>query len=345
MRIAQVTPVYPPYRGGMGAVAFEYTERLRALGHTVEVFTPRRLRFGNAGWMPNLPFLRGFDVIHLHYPFFGGAEPLTLCPVRSRTPLVVTYHMDADAPGVKGMIFKTHRALLQPFILAKASKVLVSSLDYAEHSGLASFLKKYPDRVIEMPFGIDVPSVPSVPSVSFTVLFVGGLDSAHAFKGVPVLLQAIARVPEAHLVIVGDGDLRPSFETQAKALGLAERVTFLGSLSPERLRETFRNASVHVLPSVSRAEAFGLVTLEAAAAGIPSVVSDLPGVRTLVEHGKTGLRTSPGDVPALAQAIQRLLNNREERERMGLAARERVKQYEWGGLMEKLVHVYREVTT
>ncbi len=98
MRIAQVTPVYPPYRGGMGRVAFEYTERLRSRGHDVHVFTPRhgepdditqrdadyvhriqaRLSVGNAGLLPSLPTdLVGFDIVHLHYPFYGGAEPVT----------------------------------------------------------------------------------------------------------------------------------------------------------------------------------------------------------------------------------------------------------------------------
>src|SRR5689334_19040947 len=95
MRIAHVVPVYPPRRGGMGQVAYEYTERLRARGHSVHVFTPRyadaptatvpdyvhRVRppvhFGNAAALPSLLWqLAPFDLIHLHYPFYGGAEPV-----------------------------------------------------------------------------------------------------------------------------------------------------------------------------------------------------------------------------------------------------------------------------
>ena len=77
MRIAQVTPVYPPYRGGMARVAFEYTERLRARGHEVEVCSPS-VRAGNAGLLLSRPStLAGFDIVHLHYPFIFGSE-LTL---------------------------------------------------------------------------------------------------------------------------------------------------------------------------------------------------------------------------------------------------------------------------
>ncbi|MEK7665661.1 MAG: glycosyltransferase family 4 protein [Patescibacteria group bacterium] len=348
MRIAQVTPVYPPYRGGMGSIAQEYTEQLRALGHTVGVFTPRRFRFGNAGWMPSLAFVgSAFDVVHLHYPFFGGAEPLTLCPIRAHCPIVITYHMDAMADGLKGKIFESHRKLLQPFILDKAEKVLVSSLDYAQNSGLAPFLRKHPERVVEMPFGVDVEmsnphsmtldsTIPSAP-----ILFVGGLDTAHAFKGVPVLLRAMREVPEAHLTIVGDGDIRHSYEALAVELGIADRVEFLGSVSQGVLAEIYGNALIHVLPSTSGAEAFGLVTLEAGSRGIPSIVSDLPGVRTLVRHGETGLVVPAGDPQALAEALRSLLHNPDLRVKMGLTARERVrKEYRWDVLMDRLVNVY-----
>ncbi len=340
MKIAQVTPVYPPYRGGIGSIAEGYTDRLRALGHTVEVFSPW-LRIGNAGFLSlsQLRRLKEFDLVHLHYPFFGGAELIAVCG--GLPPCIITYHMDAMAGGVKGKIFELHRKFLQPLILAKASKVLVSSLDYAKHSGLAPFFAKYPERVTELPFGVDVPSATSVPTVPSQLLFVGGLDTAHAFKGVSVLLQAMRELPEARLQIVGDGNLRQSYEAQARELGIENRIEFLGSLSPQALQQTYRNAAIHVLPSTSRAEAFGLVTLEAASHGIPSIVSDLPGVRTLVQDGVTGFRTSLGDVPALAQAISHLLQDQPLREKMGQAAREWVvKEYDWEVLMKHLMEVY-----
>lgn len=142
-------------------------------------------------------------------------------------------------------------------------------------------------------------------------------------------------------MIVGDGDLRPSFEARARQLGVSLRIEFLGSVSPEVLLQTYRQASIHVLPSTSSAEAFGLVTLEAASHGIPSIVSDLPGVRTTVRHGQTGLVVPAGNPQALASALRSLWHDDAWRVKMGLAARERVlREFEWDGLMKRLIAVY-----
>ncbi|MEK9131176.1 MAG: hypothetical protein AAB429_03635, partial [Patescibacteria group bacterium] len=123
MRIAQVTPVYPPYRGGIGQIAKEYGDRLTALGHTVEVFTPW-LKIGNAGFLSwsQLRRLRSFDIIHLHYPFYGAAEQFVI--TLGLSPLILTYHMDATADGFKGKVFDLHRRLIQPLILRRAKKIL-----------------------------------------------------------------------------------------------------------------------------------------------------------------------------------------------------------------------------
>ncbi len=114
-KIAQVVCTYPPYRGGMGHVAFEYTTRLRDRGYNVHVFTTRHrepvsdpeyvhrlssiVQIGNAGVMPSLyKRIAGFDLVHLHYPFYGGAEPTVIRKsIRHDQGLVMTYHMDAVA--------------------------------------------------------------------------------------------------------------------------------------------------------------------------------------------------------------------------------------------------------
>ena len=156
MRIAQVTPVYPPYRGGMARVAFEYTERLRARGHEVEVCSPS-VRAGNAGLL-HPSALVGFDIVHLHYPFYGGAEPVAHARSSGQIrTLVVTYHMDATAVGLKGAVFDAHREAVQPWILSQADALLVSSRDYATTSALAQ-IDGVLDRVEVCPFGVDLAS-------------------------------------------------------------------------------------------------------------------------------------------------------------------------------------------
>jgi glycosyltransferase involved in cell wall biosynthesis len=378
MRIAQVTPVYPPYRGGMARVAFEYTERLRAREHDVHVFTPQHgetnevdlrdsdyvhripapLRVGNAGLLPSLPSdLASFDIVHLHYPFYGGAEPVA----RARSSgqiraLVVTYHMEATASGLKGTVFDVHRETVQPWILSHADKLLVSSRDYAASSAFAR-VDSALDQVDVCPFGVDLnrfhpgaePALRTsldIDEFSPVILFVGSLDAAHRFKGLDLLFTALTRQPHLswHLVVVGDGDDRARFEREATERRLMLRTIFAGDVSDEMLPRYYRLADVHVLPSTSRAEAFGLVTLEAAATGVPSIVPDLPGVRTNVVHGTTGLIVPAGDAGALDAALRDLLSSPERREQLGRDARSRVeRECQWAPLIEQLEAVYQTV--
>lgn len=355
MRIAQVTPVYPPYKGGMGSVAYEYTERLKAFGQIVEVFTPA-WKIGNAGFLSfkQLRAINQCDVVHLHYPFYGGAEMLALF---CRKPIVCTYHMDATASGIKGAIFSLHRWLLQPFVLWRAVMILVSSLDYAKSSALRRWMRG--NRVHELSFGVDIRRFHPVateieaelrqrahiPAKVPILLFVGGLDQAHAFKGLSVLLSAFATLADtsAHLLIVGDGNRRSAFEAEAKQLPYASRIHFAGAVSQEDLPAYYRLVDVHVFPSTSPAEAFGLVALEAAASGIPTIASNLPGVRTVVQDEQTGLLVTPNNPQVLKGAIERLLNDSALREKLGNAARKRaVETYDWEKLHQRLVGFYED---
>jgi len=372
MRIAQVTPVYPPYRGGIGAVAFEYTERLRERGHDVQVFTPDYGRgvplpfqggsdeyvhllkpliaIGNAAVTPSLRTrLNDFDVVHLHYPFFGGSEFVWLAKNVSNKPLVTTYHMDVFAGGLKGLVFKTHGELLKRMVLAASDRVLVSSLDYAMNSSIKNYVSNNLETVIEMPFVIDADVFQPVSQENEVprIIFVGGLDQAHYFKGVPVLLRALQELRDLpwELTIVGEGTLRPTYEKMTETLGFADRVTFAGSASPEELVSLYQQSDLHVLPAVDSSEAFGIVTLEAAASGIPSIVSDLPGVRTVIEEGKTGLIARPGDSRSLASALEDLLTNHGRRKQYGIDARKRVQEkYAWPVLLDRLEKVYFSLT-
>lgn len=333
MRIAVVVSTYPPYPGGMGNAAAAHAEALKAAGHDVTVFSPGRglrplFRIGNSACAPQLWWkLRGFDVVELHYPFFGGAEWVWFWKsiFGRRKRLAIMYHMDAVGSGISGAIFRLYRALFLKPILKSADVVLTSSRDYLA-SSQASFIKDDP-RMRETPFGVDVARFSPAPSSAHrAVLFIGGLDRAHYFKGVPTLLEAVARVPTATLLVAGDGDLRKDYEAQAVALGLGARVRFLGRVPDAELPDLYRSAAVHVLPSIDRSEAFGIVTLEAAASGVPSVVSDLPGVRSVVEPGVTGLLVAPSDPAALAAALAGLLADSARAEAMGRSARARAER-------------------
>ncbi len=373
MKIAQVVSTYPPYRGGMGAVAHAYTERLRARGHDVHVYTPRYravqydpeyvhrvpspLHIGNAGVVPSLfSRLKGFDVVHLHYPFFGGAEPVIVRKaIRPDQALVLTYHMDPVARGLKGALFEAHRRALLPWIVSRADRILVSSRDYAASSALSQIPHAL-DRLEIHPFGVDLERFHpghdpefrqslGIPDGIPVMLFVGALDPAHHFKGLPVLLEALEVLSgKWHALIIGEGSLRASFMANVAQKSYGDRVHFVGGIPDEDLPRYYRAADIHCFPSTERAEAFGLVALEAAASGIPSIASDLPGVRSVVLDGETGLLVPPSDATALRHSLELLLVHGELRERLGLSARKRAEaEFAWDPLVSRLEKTYREV--
>jgi glycosyltransferase involved in cell wall biosynthesis len=337
MKVAVIVSTFPPYKGGMGNVAAAHAEAFRRAGHEVAILAPGNglrplLRFGNAAWAPQLLWkLRRFDVVELHYPFFGGAEWVWLWKrlFGRRTPLVVVYHMDTVGRGPLGLIFTAYRALLLAPILRAADRIVVTSRDYLASSQAAAFADD--PRVREVPLSVDIGRFrPDGEGTGKTALFVGALDRAHYFKGVDILLEAFTStlkvVPDARLVLVGEGDRRAVYERKAFELGLAGHLQFVGKVPDEDLPHRYRRARFLVLPSVDRSEAFGMVTLEAAASGTPAIVSDLPGVRTTVEEDVTGVRVPPGDVKALSRAMTDLFVAEDRAKRMGRAARQRAER-------------------
>ena len=370
MRIAHVVSTYPPYRGGMGAVAHTYATRLRARGHEVTVFTPEwrekaereagvvrlrpMVRYGNAAVLPQLrKRLDGFDVVHLHYPFFGGAVPTVLA---GDVPRVMTYHMDPVAGGVRGGIFQFYQRAVLPFITRRVERILVSSTDYAETSALQR-IRGALDKVEEHPFGVDfdrfypgkAPDLRrelGIAEKTPVMVFVGGLDPAHHFKGVDVLLRALGGLQQEEwaCVIVGSGSLRASLEATVNGRPEGDRVHFVGSVSDADLPKYYRMADLHVFPSTERAEAFGLVALEAAASGTPSIASDLPGVRTVVADGETGILVPPRDVVALRSTISALLTDDDRRRTLGQRAAKRAREkFSREPLIDRLEETYESV--
>ncbi|MCU0490676.1 MAG: glycosyltransferase family 4 protein, partial [Chloroflexaceae bacterium] len=359
LRVAHVTATFPPYRGGTGNVCYHNARELAWRGHMVEVitaavpgapaleerdgFTIRRLRpllrVGNAPVLPGLLHaLQGFDLIHLHYPFFGG-ELTTLAAALRRTPLVITYHQDVFLPGVMGLIATSLRHTLGRATLRHATRLLFTSADYGRASYVRPMLGGREWTLGELPNGVDVRRFCPGPADQalrlrhglqpddHVLLLVAGLDQAHAFKGVAVLLQALTRLsPTFKAVLVGDGDMRDGYVASAAALGLGQRVVFAGRVSDDDLPNYYRSADVTVLPSVTMGEAFGLVLVESFACGTPVIASNLPGVRTVVQHGQDGLLVAPGEAAALADAIQQLCQHPDRGATMGQRGRQRVER-------------------
>lgn len=151
--------------------------------------------------------------------------------------------------------------------------------------------------------------------------FVGRLA---AVKGLPVLLDALERVPDATLTLVGDGPDRAALEQRARDLGVADRVAFPGYLDQSGVRAVLRETDVFVMSSF--AEGVPVVLMEAMAHGVPVVATRIAGVAELVEDGVSGRLVAPGDVDELAESLNELLGDADLRASMGREGRARVER-------------------
>lgn len=375
MKLAIVSPVFPPYRSGMGTVVQENAQMAAEAGYETYVFTPwyRVVRaalrnekrdgitihrlfplfsFGNAAVLPQLFWkLRRVDCIHLHYPALGMEIPVLFWSLLGKKVLT-TYHMDLVGKSVvMRAIFRLYSAIFLPLVMRCSSIVFVTSYDYAATSPLiGSFFKKYRAHFIELPCSVDTerffPHVSGQPGdLEPYILFVGALDAAHYSKGVLVLLEALSlvcrdpssldyarddrnalRMTDCKLVIIGDGDMRKSYEDRAQALGIAGRTHFAGSVGHDELPCWYAGAQCLVLPSTDATEAFGVVIIEAAASGVPAIASNLRGVRSVIKDGVTGFLVEPKSAHALHEKIRWMIDNPNEARAMGAAARTRVKE-------------------
>ncbi|MFA6513746.1 MAG: glycosyltransferase family 4 protein [Patescibacteria group bacterium] len=357
MKIAQIVCAFPPYAGGIGNSAFTLYELLSDK-HEITNFTPNNLkpllRHGHGAFLPQLLWkLKNFDFIYLHYPFFGTAEVVWLFKLFFKKPkLAIIYHMDVKNSSLTKRILGLPSLAIRNSLLKQADVIITGSLDYIKNSQIKNFYDTCPDKFKEIPFGIDLekfkPKPINLPSENkilaktkslirivndlfikkgrkdrLEIIFVGGLDKAHYFKGVNILLNSLFKLdPKGwYLNIVGDGDLRPEYEALTKKLNLEKRIKFLGKTSDEELVHSLQNADLLILPSINSNEAFGLVLIEALACGVPVIASNLPGVRSVFEDKREGLLVEPGNVEDLKQKLEFILNNENIRREMAKAAR------------------------
>jgi rhamnosyl/mannosyltransferase len=165
------------------------------------------------------------------------------------------------------------------------------------------------------------------------------------YKGVHVLIEAMRELPNARLVVVGTGMMERAWRARAQELGVAERIEFAGDVPDTQLPGYFAACDIFVLPSSERSEAFGIVQLEAMAAGKPVVCTELgTGTSFVNVDGETGLVVPARDAPALASAIQKLSDDPGLRARMGAAGRARVRaEFTREKMVARVMQVYAEV--
>ncbi|MBU4217235.1 glycosyltransferase family 4 protein [Candidatus Parcubacteria bacterium] len=375
MKILQINCVYPPYKSGMSNSVARFGEQLVAAGDEATVMTldfghkaeeviggvkvirlKPWLRLGLAGFLPQLLWkLRGYDAVVLHYPFFGAAEVVWLAKLLygKKIKLFIYYHMDTGELVGLARALSLPARMIKTMLFRQAEKIMVSSLDYAEHGAIGDYYLRNKEQFVEIPFGVDIEKFKCVKCSSKTdpsqdgelnfvldILFVAALDRAHYFKGVDILLHAVGRLRERgisnwRLNIVGDGDMRREYELLAKSLNIGDRVVFRGRLSDEELVNIYKTVNLFILSSINNHEAFGIVLIEAMASGNPVVASNLPGVRSVFVDGEQGFLSRPGDIEDLKKKIALFVQDENLSRTMGNRARRLVEEKYSLGVMGK----------
>lgn len=210
--------------------------------------------------------------------------------------------------------------------LSLSHKVVLVSQEMRE--SLASLYPHHEGKLAVIPNGVgeDLVALPAVGEErkaedhSITLLSVANLVAG---KGIDVLLRALPRIRgRCSLVIVGDGPQRASLESLAQRLLIGDAVTFVGQVAPDRVKDYLRSADIFVLPSYSEGRPNSLI--EAMAAGRAVVATDIAGVRELVDSGSNGLLVAPGKAELLAEALDAMVGDFEQRRAFGRAARETI---------------------
>jgi phosphatidylinositol alpha-mannosyltransferase len=372
MKLALVSPYDFAYPGGVTEHVAHLAGEFRARGHEVHIIAPSSddeteptlavdapvHRIGRVVSIPangsvaritlslrsylqakRLLNEEQFDLIHLHEPMMP-ALPLTVLR-HSGTTNVGTFHAFRNTP----LAYFYGKPILQPFFRKLHGHIAVSS-------AAREFVGEYfPSDYRVIPNGINFPRFntryPPLEELADgrpTVLFVGRLEKR---KGLRFLLRAwpmvLRRQPEARLVVVGRGRPLEGYKRFAARQGWSPAdVLFAGYVSSEDLPRYYQSCDVFCAPNTGQ-ESFGIVLLEAMAAGAPIVASDIPGYRDVVTSGEEGLLVERQNPGALADAVCRLLGNPELRASMRRAGQLKARDFDWPRVAAQVLEFYEEI--
>lgn len=361
--------IYPPVQGGIERTIYNLSRlsrerfdvrvivarRGRGLGLERDAAGVRVTEVASLGRMLSTPLAPGFvgalrrcraDLFHFHIPHPTGEFAFLLSGLK--TPAVATYHSDVVRQRVT---MKVYGPLFQRF-LSRMNVIMPTSGRYLDSS---EPLRAHRDRCRVVPLGIPLEDYALNDERRRRAeelrrrhgefaLFLGML---RAYKGLPFLLDALARLPNAKVLIAGEGPMLPALREQAARLNLGGRIEFLGRVNDEEAVALLHAATIFVMPSHQRSEAFGLSQIEAMTCGLPVISTDLPtGVPEVNRHGESGLIVPAADPAALAEAMRTLFANPRWRAELGEGGRRRAQEnYRAETMAENVMRVYENVLT
>jgi len=362
MRIGIVCPYSWDIPGGVQAHVRDLAEKLMELGHTVSVLAPgdeempglppyvviagkavpipyngsvARLQFGMVSAARVRRWLKdgAFDVVHVHEPAPPSLSLLT-CMIHDG-PLVATFH----AATVRSRFLSMFDSVLQPFLEKISGRIAVSPAArkvIVEHLGGDAVV--IPNGVAVSHF-VDAQPLPGYPREGGTIGFIGRYDEPR--KGMDVLVAAIEQLlpkrKQLQLVVAGRGEEEAFRESLSPAL--AKRVVMLGQVSEADKASMLRSVDIYVAPNTGQ-ESFGIILLEAMAAGTAVAASDLDAFRRVLGGGKAGQLFATGDSAALADALGHLLDDPASRTRLIAAGRRAVAPFDWNLVTAQILRVY-----
>ncbi len=373
-RVVHLAKFYPPDAGGMETVVASLARGAAAAGWAVDVVcfasassagapmpcgmrvyrAPARLRPASQPlslrylWMARR-CARGADLIHVHTPNFVALLCAMLLP-RDR-PLIVHWHSDVIDKGWLARLL----APAERWLLRRATAVVATSAAYAQASAALSRCPPAKLRIVQIgvpdPTGSGDPPAPLPAPLAQWLrgrLLVLAVGRFVAYKGFDVLVQAAADLHAgAAVIVVGDGPQAGAVARRIRDARLDDRVRLTGRANPDELHALFAAATVFCLPSLQRAEAFGVVLAEAMAYGVPVVATAIAGsgVPWVNSEGISGFNVPVGDARALAQACNRIIDSPALHERLAAGARQRFLDFfEEGRSVQSILALYRELT-
>lgn len=286
-----------------------------------------------------------FDIVHLHFP--DPMSHLASLALPSHIPRIVTWHADITR---QKFLLKLYRPLLRK-ALHSASAIITPTPAHISSSNELQLIKDK-NRFHIIPFGFFLGNFtqPHIKTNEIKQQYSGqrifALGRHVYYKGFDVLIKAVRQLPDStQLLIGGTGPLTESWRTLAEQEGVSSRVHFLGLIPDEDLPAYYQACDIFCLPAVSPAEAFGIVQVEAMAAGKPVISTRLNnGVDFVNQHNVTGLTVEPGSVESLVQALAKLLNDQPLCEQLGRQACERaLSEFSLEAMGSKTYKLYQQV--